>query len=134
MGRTRVIFIAIMVVGAGVYGFMRYGNNEYAEREVALDSKEAKSALAMFKQLANSTNFLAEFLSPDSNPIAQQSLLRCANQLSEAGELTVKKAEWSGEYFRVQISSSTKVDATAEHWFLLTANGKGILQLMGVQH
>ena len=42
MGRTRVILIAAMVAGVGVYGFIRHGNNEYAEREVALDSKEAK--------------------------------------------------------------------------------------------
>ena len=88
----------------------------------------------MFKQLANSTNSLAEFLSPDSSPIAQQSLLRCAHQLSEAGELTIKQAEWSGEYFRVQISSPTKADATTKHWFLLAANEEGTLQLMGVQY
>jgi hypothetical protein len=48
--------------------------------------------------------------------------------------LKVKQAEWSGDYFRVHVSSPSKADASASHWFLLAADEAGALKLLGVQY
>ena len=134
MNKTRVILIAVVVTGIGVYGFLRSDGNDYAERAVALDSQEVKQVESMLQQLSASTNHLAECLSADVNPIAHQQLLHRAQQITEASEVKVKQAEWSGDYFRVHVSSPTKTDVTASHWFLLVANEGGALKLLGVQH
>ena len=135
MNNQWVILIVVVVTGIGVYGFLRSDGDDYAERAVALDSKEVKQVESMLQQLRSaSTNHLAECLSVDVNPIAQQQLLHRAQQIPEASEVKVKQAEWSGDYFRVHVSSPTKTDVTASHWFLLAANEGGALKLLGVQH
>ena len=60
MSSAQTILIGVAVVGITVFGFMRSDENEYAEQVVALDSTEAKAALAIFKQLSQSTNALAD--------------------------------------------------------------------------
>ena len=134
MNNQRVILIAVVVTGIGVYGFLRSDGNDYAERAVALDSKEVKQVESMMQQLSASTNHLAECLSADVNPMAQQQLLQRAQQMTGASEVKVKQAEWSGDYFRVLVSSPSKADASDSHWFLLVADEGGALKLLGVQH
>ena len=88
----------------------------------------------MLQRLQQSTNHLAEYLSADSNLMAQQQLLQRAQQLTEAIEVKVLQAEWSGEYFRVHVGSPSKADVSASHWFLLAADEAGALKLLGVQY
>ena len=126
--------IVVAVTGLAIYGFLRQSGDEYTEREVALDSKEAQVALAMFRQLAESTNHLAQCLSPKANPIAKRMLHQRARQLSESTEVTLKQAAWSGEYFRVEILGVTKAGDTNSHWFLLNEDEGGELRLMGAQN
>ena len=134
MSKPQIILIAVAVAGLTLYGFLREGGNEHAEREVGLDSKEAQAALAMFRQLSESTNYLAQFLSPKANPIAKRMLHQRARQLSESTEVTLKQAAWFGEYLRVEILGVTKAGDTNSHWFLLTEDEGGRLRLMGVQN
>ena len=126
--------IAVAVACLAIFGFLRKGGEEYAEREVGLDSKEVRAALAMFRQLAESTNHLAQFLSPKANPLAKRMLHQRARQLSESTEVTLKQAAWSGDFLRVEILGVTKAGATNSHWFLLTEGEAGELRLMGVQN
>ena len=126
--------IVVAVTGLAIYGFLRQSGDEYTEREVALDSKEARAALAMFRQLAESTNHLPQFLSPKASPIAKRMLHQRARQLSESTEITLKQAAWSGDFFRVEILGVTKAGDTNSHWFLLAEDEGGELRLMGVQN
>ena len=59
MNSVQIIIILAAVAAIGVFGYLRSDKNEYAEREVALDSTEAKEAEAIFKQLAQSTTILS---------------------------------------------------------------------------
>ena len=88
----------------------------------------------MFRQLSESTNYLAQFLSPKASPIAKRMLHQRARQLSESTEVTLKQAAWSDDFLRVEILGVTKVGDTNSHWFLLTAGEGGELRLMGVQN
>ena len=124
----------VAVAGLAIYGFLREGGNEHAEREVRLDSKEARAALAMFRQLSESTNYFAQFLSPKASPIAKRMLHQRARQLSESTEVTLKQAAWSGDFLRVEILGVTTAGGTNSHWFLLTEDEGGELRLMGVQN
>ena len=76
MSRTQLIIIAVAVVVVGVTVFTRPKDNEFADRDVALDSKEAKAALAIIEKLAESTNHLAANLSAEAPPMARQQLLQ----------------------------------------------------------
>ena len=66
--------------------------------------------------------------------MAQQQLLQRAQQLTEAIEVKVLQAEWSGDYFRVHVGSPSKADVSASHWFLLAEDEAGALKLLGVQY
>ena len=134
MSRGSMIGIALVGVALAVWGYLRSGGNDYADRDVALDSPEAQSVQAMMDQLRQSTNHLATCMGNGINPIAQQQLHQRATQIQSATAATVKTASWSGEYFRVQISSPTEEDAALEHWFLLAEDEEGELKLVGVQH
>ena len=134
MSKAQIIFIAVALVGVGIFGFLRQGSDGHAEREVALDSKEAKAALAMFRQLAQSTNHLAQCLSPKASPIAKRMLHQRAWQLSESTKIILKQAAWSGDFLRVEILGVTQAGGTNSHWFLLTEDEGGELRLMGVQN
>ena len=134
MSKGKILIIGMAAVGLAVFGFVRSGGNDYAERAAALDSEEVQQFETMLQRLQQSTNHLAEYLSADSNLMAQQQLLQCAQQLTEAIEVKVLQAEWSGDYFRVHVDSPSKARASASHWFLLAADEAGALKLLGVQY
>ena len=116
------------MVGIAIFGFMRSNENEYAERPMALDSAEARAALSIFEQLTQSTNALAEVISPKANPMVQQRLLRSANQLQTAGSVELTSAHWTGDYLKIQIQA-----AEESHWFTLERAADDGLKLLGVQ-
>ena len=128
MTSAQYILIGIAVVGIATFGFMRSNENEYVERPMALDSVEAKAALSIFEQLTQSTNALAEVISPKANPMVQQRLLRSANQLQTAGSVELTSAHWTGDYLKIQIKA-----AKASHWFTLEQVADDGLKLLGVQ-
>ena len=134
MSKGKILIIGVAAVGLAVFGFVRSDGNDYAERAVALDSEEIQQVETMLQRLQQSTNHLAEYLSADSNLRAQQQLLQRAQQLTEAIEVKVLQAEWSGDYFRVHVGSPSKADVSASHWFLLAADEAGALKLLGVQY
>ena len=134
MSRPSMILIAVTTVGLAVWGYQRSEGNQYADREVALDSKEAKTVQAMMDQLQQSTNHLAASVIEGASPMVREQLYQRARQIHGARSVTVQAASWSGDYFRVHISSLTEKDEAAEHWFLLAADEAGALKLVGVQH
>ena len=134
MSKGKILIIGMAAVGLAVFGFVRSDGNDYAERAVALDSEEVQQVESMLQRLQQSTNHLAEYLSADSNLRAQQQLLQRAQQLTEAIEVKVLQAEWSGDYFRVHVGSPSKADVSASHWFLLAADEAGALKLLGLQY
>ena len=134
MSKGKILIIGVAAVGLAVFGFVRSGGNAYAERAGALDSEEVQQVETMLQRLQQSTNHLAECFSTDANPMVQKQLLQRAQQLTEATEVKVKQAEWSGDYFRVHVSSPSKVNASASHWFLMAADEAGALKLLGVQY
>ena len=134
MSKGKILIIGVAAVGLAVFGFVRSDGNDYAERAVALDSEEVQQVESMLQRLQQSTNHLAEYLSADSNLRAQQQLLQRAQQLTEAIEVKVLQAEWSGDYFRVHVGSPSKADVSASHWFLLAADEAGALKLLGLQY
>ena len=133
MSNAQIIIILAAVVGIGAFGFLRSDKNEYAEREVALDSVEVKNAELIFKQLAKSTNYLSQCISPKASPVSQKMLLRSAVALKDSGKVTLAGAYWSGAYLKVQIKAATETDPNAEHWFMLESESKGGLKLLGIQ-
>ena len=128
MSSAQYILIGVAVVGIAIFGFMRSNENEYAERPMALDSDEARAALSIFEQLTQSTNALAEVISPKANPMVQQRLLRSANQLQTAGSVELTSAHWTGDYLKIQIQA-----AEESHWFTLEQVADDGLKLLGVQ-
>ncbi len=133
MSSAQIIIILVAVAGVGAFGYLRSDKNEYAEREVALDSGEAKNAELIFKQLAKSTNYLSQCISPKASPVVQKMLLRSAVALKDSGKVTLAGAYWSGAYLKVQVKAATETDPNAEHWFTLESEPKGGLKLLGVQ-
>jgi len=133
MNSVQIIIILVAVAAIGVFGYLRSDRNEYAEREVALGSTEAKEAEAIFKQLAQSTNCLVQYISSKASPVVQQMLLRSAVALKESGKATLAGAYWSGDYLKVQVKAPTDDSETAQHWFTLESEANGELKLLGVQ-
>ena len=133
MSSAQLIIILGAVVGVGAFGYLRSDKNEYAERQVALDSVEAKNAEIIFQQIAKSTNYLAHCISPKASPVSQQMLLRSAVALKDSGKVALTGAYWSASYLKVQIKAATETDPNAEHWFTLGSDSKGELKLLGVQ-
>ena len=134
MSNGKILIIGVVAAGLAVFGFVRGDGNDYAEHAAALDSEEVQQVEIMLQRLHQSTNHLAEYLITDLNPMAQQQLLQRAQQLTEAIEVKVLHAEWSGDYFRVHVGSPSKARASASHWFLLAADEAGALKLLGVQY
>ena len=128
MSNAQYILLGVAVVGVAVFGFMRSDENEYAERPMALDSAEAKAALAIFEQLTQSTNALSEVISPKANRMVQQRLLRSAARIQTAGTVELINAHWTGNYLKVQIQA-----AEESHWFTLEQASDDGLKLLGVQ-
>ncbi|MDG1833178.1 MAG: hypothetical protein P8J63_08130, partial [Verrucomicrobiota bacterium] len=106
MSRTQLIIIFVGVIAVGVSVFTGSKDNEFADHEVALDSSEAKAALAIFEKLAESTNHLAASLSADAPPIARQKLLKFAHHLAQADTVKLKEVSWRGEYLSVAVTCS----------------------------
>ena len=134
MSKGKILIIGVVAAGWAVFGFGRGDGNDYAEHAAALDSEEVQQVETVLQRLQQSTNHLAEYLSADSNLMAQQQLLQRAQQLTEAIEVKVLQAEWSGDYFRVHVGSPSKADVSASHWFLLAADEAGALKLLGLQY
>ena len=134
MDRKTIIFVFVAAVGLMVWGYLRDGGNEYADQEVTLNSNEARTVQAMMEQLQQSTNFLTDYLIQGASPMAREQLHQRAQQIQGARSVSIRSASWTGDYFRVHISSPTEGDAEAEHWFLLAADEAGTLKLVGVQH
>ena len=132
MSSASIIIILVAVAAIGVFGYLRSDKNEYAERE-ALDSAESKAAEAIFKQLAQSTNYLVQCISSKASPVVQQMLLRSAVALKESGKATLVGAYWSGDYLKVQVKAPTDGAKPAQHWFTLESEANGELKLLGVQ-
>ena len=133
MNSAQIIIILVAVAGIGIFGYLRSDKNEYAEREVEPDSPESQEVEAMFKQLAKSTNYLAQCISPKASPVVQKMLLRSAVALRESGSVMLTGAQWSGEYLKVHIKAPTQSEPNAVHWFTLESETKGGLKLLGVQ-
>ena len=133
MSSAQIIIILGAVAGIGAFGYLRSDKNEYTERKAALDSGEAKNAELIFKQLAKSTNYLAQCISPKASPLVQKMLLRSAVALRESGSVMLTGAQWSGEYLKVQIKAPTQSEPNAVHWFTLEQEANDGLKLLGVQ-
>ena len=133
MSSAQIIIILVAVAGVGAFGYLRSDKNEYAEREMELDSQEAKEVEVIFKQLAKSTNYLARCISPKVSPVGHQMLLRSAVALKDSGKVTLAAAHWSGAYLKVQVKAATETDPNAQHWFTLEPEAEGGLKLLGVQ-
>ena len=133
MSSAQIIIIMIAIAGIGAFGYLHSDKNEYAEREVALGSGESKEAEAIFKQLAQSTNYLAQCISSKASPVVQQMLLRSAVALKESSSATLTGAHWSGDYLKVQVKAPTDDDEAAQQWFTLESEVNGELKLLGVQ-
>ena len=133
MRSAQIIIILVVVAGVGAFGYLRSDKNEYAEREMELDSQEAKDVKVIFNQLAKSTNYLAQYISPKVSPVGHQMLLRSAVALKDSGKVTLAAAHWSGAYLKVQVKAATETDPNAQHWFTLEPEAEGGLKLLGVQ-
>ena len=134
MNKGHVILIGVAVVGLAAFGYMFNGNADYPLHEVSLDSKEVRQMENMLKGLQQSTNHLSECLNKEVGPMAKAQLGQRVLQINQALEVTVKRAEWAGDYFRVHVCSLSQKNNETEHWFLLAADESGDLKLLGVQH
>ena len=129
MSRPQLILLVVSVVAVSISVFTGPKDNEFADREVALDSSEAKAALAIIEKLAESTNHLAAHLSADAPPMARQQLLQLSQKLIQANTVKLNEVSWRGEYLSVAVSCSP----AGEHWFYLAEDKAGQLKLLGVQ-
>ena len=129
MSRPQLILLVVSVVAVSISVFTGPKDNEFADREVALDSIEAKAALAIIEKLAESTNHLAAHLSADAPPMARQQLLQLSQKLIQANTVKLNEVSWRGEYLSVAVSCSP----AGEHWFYLAEDKAGQLKLLGVQ-
>ena len=129
MSRPQLILLVVSVVAVSISVFTGPKDNEFADREVALDSIEAKAALAIIEKLAESTNHLAAHLSADAPPMARQQLLQLSQKLIQANTVKLKEVSWRGEYLSVAVSCSP----AGEYWFYLAEDKARQLKLLGVQ-
>ncbi|MDE2680671.1 MAG: hypothetical protein OSB29_04825 [Verrucomicrobiota bacterium] len=129
MSRPQLILLVVSVVAVSISVFTGPKDNEFADREVALDSSEAKAALAIIEKLAESTNHLAAHLSADAPPMARQQLLQLSQKLIQANTVKLNEVSWRGEYLSVAVSCSP----AGEHWFYLAEDKARQLKLLGVQ-
>lgn len=133
MSNIQVIGIIAALIGIGMFGYLRSEKDEYAERKVSIDSTEAKVALAMIEKLAQSTNSLAQCISPKANPVIQQELIRTSIRLQEADSISLTQAEWTGDYLKIQIQALVNGKKATAYRFMLEAEAEDRLKLLGVQ-
>ena len=134
MGNIQIIGIIAVIIGIGVFGYLRSEKNEYAERKVSIDSIEAKAALAIIEKLAQSTNHLAQCISPKANPIAQQELTRTSIQLQKANSTSLTHAEWVGDYLKIQIQALVDGNKSSQYRYIFEPEAEDGLKLLGVQY
>ena len=133
MRNAQIIGIIAAIIGIGIFGYLRSEKDEYAERKVSIDSTEAKAALAMIEKLAQSTNSLAQCISPKANPVVQQELIRTSIRLQEAASISLTQAEWTGDYLKIQIQVLADGKKATAYRFMLEAEAEDRLKLLGVQ-
>lgn len=133
MSNIQVIGIIAALIGIGMFGYLRSEKDEYAERKVSIDSTEAKVALVMIEKLAQSTNSLAQCISPKANPVMQQELIRTSIRLQEADSISLTQAEWTGDYLKIQIQALVNGKKATAYRFMLEAEAEGRLKVLGVQ-
>ena len=125
----------ILLAGAVALGVLAWRStrdtNEFEDHSVALDSKEAKVALAVLKQLAQSTNHIEACLSPKANPMVRRQVLQRAIQMRQAKEIKLKKAAWRRSYLSVDVACPAAKDPGATLHFYLVKNDQGELKLIG---
>jgi t-SNARE complex subunit (syntaxin) len=121
INKWHVIFVGVTVVVLVAFGYMRSGGVDYALHEVSLDSKEVRQIENMIKRLQQSINHFSKCLNKEVGPMAKQQLGQQVLQINQALEVTVKRAEWAGDYFRVHVGSLSQKNNETEHWFLLAA-------------
>ena len=134
MGNAQIIGIIAAIIGIGVFGYLRSEKNEYAERKVSIDSIEAKAALAIIEELAQSTNYLAQCISPKANPVVQQELIRTSIQLQEAHSISLTHAEWAGDYLKIQIQALVDGNKKSQYRYILKPETGDGLSLLGIQY
>ena len=118
MGNIQIIGIIAVIIGIGVFGYLRSEKNEYAERKVSIDSIEAKAALAIIEKLAQSTNCLTQCISPKANPVVQQELIRASIQLQKADSTSLTHAEWVGDYLKIQIQALVDGNKSSQYRYI----------------
>ena len=133
MSNIQVIGIIVAIIGIGIFGYLRSEKDEYAERKISIDSTEAKAALAMIEKLAQSTNSLAQCISPKANPVVQQELIRTSIRLQEADSISLTNAEWTGDYLKIHIQVLVDSNKANAYRFMLEAEAEGQLKLLAVQ-
>ena len=133
MSNIQVIGIIVAIICIGTFSYLRSEKDEYAERKISIDSTEAKAALAMIENLAQSTNSLAQCISPKANPVVQQELIRTSIRLQEADSISLTHAEWTGDYLKIYIQVLEDSNKANAYRFMLEAEAEGQLKLLGVQ-
>ena len=134
MGNIQIIGIIAAIIGIGVFGYLRSEKNEYAERKVSIDSIEAKAALVILEKLAQSTNCLAQCISPKADPVVQQELIRASIQLQKADSTSLTHAEWVGDYLKIQIQALVDGNKKSQYRYILEPEAEDGLRLLGVQY
>ena len=89
MNLRNTIFILVAVVFSGLMWLVTNPGNEYKERDAGLDSSEAKEALAMMRQLAESTNHLANCMPLKISPMAKHEVYKKAVRMEAKMEMLV---------------------------------------------
>ena len=87
----------------------------------------------MIEKLAQSTNSLAQCISPKANPVVQQELIRTSIRLQEADSISLTQAEWTGDYLKIQIQALVDGKKATAYRFMLEAEAEDRLKLLGVQ-
>ena len=128
--RHGMLLAATVVLGLLMWRSGRDAN-VYEDRAVALDSQEAKAALAMLQKMVESTNHIESCLSAKANPMVRQKVLQSAVQLARADKVELKEASWRQAYLSVAVACPTPADPEATLHFYLTDNDKGELKLIG---
>ena len=132
MNLRNVILILVAVVLSGLVWLVTNQGNEYEERDARLDSSEAKEALAMMRQLAKSTNYLANCMPAQTSPMAKHEVYKKAVQLAQAKSIELTGATWKGQYLSVGVACRVHGDRSTAHHFYLKPSEDGKLELVGV--
>jgi len=132
MNLRNTILILVAVVFSGLVWLVTNPGNEYKERDAGLDSSEAKEALAMMRQLAESTNHLANCMPLKISPMAKHEVYKKAVRMARANSIELTGATWKGEYLSVGVACRADGGESMAHHFYLKPGKDGKLELVGV--